>query len=277
MANAEPFRQAIGASRTRWRPFGADASPWAPNPAMLAAIAFAAIAAAAATLALGLANDEVDHVGIRVFLNDWITLNFIGAGLIAWWRRPDSHFGPLMVAAGFVNFLATLDWASAAVPYTIGVALDLLAPVLFLHVFLAYPSGRLSGRLERVVVAGAYAAAVGVGLVRMMLGGAGPGNLIQIASKPQAVEAVRNVQLIGVSAFCLAGIGVLAARRWGPHRPPRRPLGLLGRLVCPRPADDRGAVSVHRLGRQPRRGSGDRSGSADDLLRGWSRPARFSA
>jgi hypothetical protein len=87
-------------------------------------------------------------------LNDWITLNFIGAGLIAWWRRSDSRFGPLMVAAGFVNFLATLDWASAAVPYTIGVALDLLAPVLFLHVFLAYPSGRLGGRLERTIVLG---------------------------------------------------------------------------------------------------------------------------
>jgi signal transduction histidine kinase len=194
---------------------------------VLAAIALAGVAAAATTFALAVTNDEVDHVGIRVFLNDWITLNYIGAGLIAWWRRPDSRFGLLMVAAGFVNFLATLDWASTPVVYTIGVALDLLAPVLFLHVFLAYPSGRLSGRLEHVVVAGAYAAAVGVGLVRMMLGGAGPGNLIQIATKPQAVEAALRVQFIGISAFCLAGVGVLAARRWGPRRAPRRPLGLL--------------------------------------------------
>jgi signal transduction histidine kinase len=228
MATAEPSSQGIGASsRIAWIPFRSLGALPAPKPVVLAAIAVAGVAAAATTLALGLTNSEVDHVGIRVFLNDWITLNYIGAGLIAWWRRPDSRFGPLMVAAGFVNFLATLDWASAAVPYTIGVALDLLAPVLFLHVFLAYPSGRLTGRLERAVVAGAYAAAVGVGLVRMMLGGAGPGNLIQIASKPQAVEAVRNVQLIGISAFSLAGIWVLAARRWGPQRPPRRPLGLL--------------------------------------------------
>jgi signal transduction histidine kinase len=227
MATAEPSQGVGASSRVAWVPFRSLAVLPAPKPAVLAAIAVAGVAAAATTLALGLTNNEVDHVGIRVFLNDWITLNYIGAGLIAWWRRPDSRFGPLMVAAGFVNFLATLDWASAAVPYTIGVALDLLAPVLFLHVFLAYPSGRLSGRLERAVVAGAYAAAVGVGLVRMMLGGAGPGNLIQIASKPQAVEAVRNVQLIGISAFCLAGVGVLAARRWGPHHPPRRPLGLL--------------------------------------------------
>ncbi len=227
MANAEPFRQAIGASRTRWRPFGADASPWAPNPAMLAAIAFAGVAAAAATLALGLTNDEVDHVAIRVFLNDWLTLNYIGAGLIAWWRRRDSRFGLLMVGAGFVNFLATLDWATADVPFTIGIALDLVPPLLFLHVFLAYPDGRLVGRPERAIVAGAYVTGVGLGLVRMVLGGAGPRNLIEVVSEPGAVEVVRKVELIGISAFCLAGIGVLVARRWGPGRAPRRPLGPL--------------------------------------------------
>jgi signal transduction histidine kinase len=227
MATAESSRFTGVRSRGVWRPFSSRGALWAAKPAVLAAIACLGVAAAAATLVLALANGEVDHVGVRVFLNDWITLNFIGAGLIAWWRRPDSRFGPLMVAAGFVNFLATLDWAHAAVPYTIGVALDLLAPVLFLHVFLAYPTGRLAGRLERTIVAGAYAAAVGVGLVRMMLGGAGPGNLIQIVSRPRAVEAVQDVQLSAISAFCLAGIGVLAARRWGPHRPPRRPLGLL--------------------------------------------------
>jgi signal transduction histidine kinase len=190
-------------------------------------IGLAGVVAAATTLALGLTNDEVDHVGMRVFLNDWITLNYIVAGLIAWWRRPDSRFGLLMVAAGFVNFLATLDWATADVPFTIGVALDLLAPVLFLHVFLAYPSGRLIGRLDRAIVVGGYAAAIGLGLVRMMLGGAGPGNLIQVFSAPGAVEAVTDVQLLAISAFSLAGIGALAVRQWGSHRAPRRPLGLL--------------------------------------------------
>jgi signal transduction histidine kinase len=226
MAIAGPSR-AIGVpSRAAWRRFRSLAALPPPKPLVLAAIGVAGVAAAATTLALGLTNNEVDHVGIRVFLNDWITLNYIGAGLIAWWRRPDSRFGPLMIAAGFINFLATLDWATAAVVYTLGVALDVLAPVLFLHVFLAYPSGRLAGRLERAIVVGAYAAAIGLGLVRMMLGGAGPGNLIEVVSAPDAVVPVRNAQLLAVSGLCLAGIGVLAARRWGGHRP-RRPRGLL--------------------------------------------------
>jgi len=193
----------------------------------LAAIGFAGVAAAAATVALGLTNDELDDVGIRVFLNDWLTLNYIAAGLIAWWRRPDSRFGLLMVAAGFVNFLATLDWATANLPFTFGAAFDLLPPLLFLHVFLAYPSGRLLGGLERGLVAGAYVTGFGLGLVRMVLGGYGPRNLIEVVSAPGAVEVVKDVELIGVSGFCLAGIGVLAVRRWGAGRAPRRPLGPL--------------------------------------------------
>jgi len=201
-----------------------DRARRAPSLVTLWAIALAGAVAAAATVTLGLMNDEVDHVGIRVFLNDWITVNYIAAGLIAWWRRPDSRFGLLMVAAGFVNFLATLDWAKADVAFTIGVALDVLPPLLFLHVFLAYPSGRLVGRLERGIVAGAYATGVGLGLTRLMLGGAGPRNLIQLVSAPGAVDPIRDIAFIGISLFCLAGIGVLAARRWGANRPLRRPL-----------------------------------------------------
>lgn len=68
---------------------------------------------------------------------------------------------------------------------------------------------------------------IGLDLVRMVLGGFGPGNLLEVVSAPRAVEVVRNVEYLGISAFCLAGIGVLAARRWGAPRSPRRPLGPL--------------------------------------------------
>jgi signal transduction histidine kinase len=180
---------------------------------------------------LGLRNDEVDHVAIRIFEHDWLIVNYVGAGLIAWWRRPDSRFGPLMVAAGFVNFLGgALGWASADVLVTIGLVLALLPPMFFLYVFLAYPTGRLAGRAERAIVVGAFVTAIGLGLARVMLGDGMPGggrNLIQVVSAPGAVKAVLDVQLMALSGFCLAGIGVLALRRWGPRRAPRRPLGPL--------------------------------------------------
>jgi signal transduction histidine kinase len=232
VATADPTRGIGVRSRGAWSPFSPHRALWAPKPAVLAAVACAGLAVAGATVVLGLRNDEIDHVTIRIFEHDWLIVNYVGAGLIAWWRRPGSRFGPLMVAAGFVNFLGgALGWASADVPVTIGLVLALLPPMFFLYVFLAYPTGRLAGRVERAIVVGAFVTAIGLGLARVMLGDGMPGgagrNLIEVVSAPGAVAAVLDVQLMALSGFCLAGIGVLALRRWGPGRSPRRPLGPL--------------------------------------------------
>ena len=76
----------------------------------------------------------------------WGILGFILAGVVAWWRRPESRFGLLLVLAGAVWFLSRLSSANLAVPYTVGITFDLLPAVVFLHVFLAFPSGRLERR-----------------------------------------------------------------------------------------------------------------------------------
>ena len=69
MAAAEPSSRGIGApARTDWRPFSSNRSLRAPSASVVAAIALAGFAAAGITFALGLTNDEVDDVGIRVFL-----------------------------------------------------------------------------------------------------------------------------------------------------------------------------------------------------------------
>ena len=78
---------------------GSGRSP--PSLVLLWAVAVAGFAAAAGTVALALPNDQVNQPGLQAALIDWITLPYILAGLVAWWRRPDSRFGPLMVAAGF--------------------------------------------------------------------------------------------------------------------------------------------------------------------------------
>jgi hypothetical protein len=189
-----------------------------PKPSIVWAAALAACAAAASSLAIVLTSDAVGgDVGeplVLALLSAWITVSYVLCGLIAWLRRPASRFGPLMIAAGFVSFLTDLSWTSSDVPFTIGQALDLLPPVLFLHVFLAYPSGRLRARFERALVVTAYATAIGLQAVRMSLGGYGPHNLFEIASNPGAASALLHVQLVAVSAFCLCGVGILAGRRW---------------------------------------------------------------
>ena len=76
---------------------------------------------------------------------------WIAAGLIAWQRRPGNRVGPLMTAVGFLDVLQQLYW-HAALPFTLAaLAAFFFAPVV-LHLFLAFPSGRLQTRFERAFV-----------------------------------------------------------------------------------------------------------------------------
>ena len=161
------------------------------------------------------------------FLSSFLTVAYVLCGLIAWSRRPASRFGPLMIAAGVANFLSGLSWTTSDVPFTIGQSFDLVPPVLFLHVFLAYPSGRLRSRSERILITAAYVTAITLELVRMALGGFGPHNLFEVSPDPAAGLVALRIQLVAVSAFCLCGLGILVARRLREGRPLRRSFALL--------------------------------------------------
>jgi signal transduction histidine kinase len=205
--------------------------PRSPKRSLLWAIALAGCAAAGLSLTVRLKNDavalELGEPLVIGLLSAWITVSYVLCGLIAWSRRPVSRFGPLMIAAGFVNFLGSLYWTTNDVAATIGQSLDLVPPVLFLHVFLAFPTGRLDTRFERGLIGVAYATAIGLQLVRMALGGLGPDNLLAVTQNPEAALAAVRIQLLAVSAFCLAGVGILVARRVRSGRPLRRSFALL--------------------------------------------------
>jgi signal transduction histidine kinase len=196
-----------------------------PRLSVLSAIAIAAVLAAACSLALALTNGDV--TGVQAGLLEWVSLPYIAAGLLAWWRRPHSRLGLLMIAGGFATGISGLAFARFAVPHTIGVIFDVLPAVIFLHVYLAFPEGRLRSRFERALVVAGYAAAIGLQLVKMSLGGVGAKNLLELSTRPTAARTVEQVQLLAISALCLAAIAVLAARRREAGRPLRRPIALL--------------------------------------------------
>jgi signal transduction histidine kinase len=184
-----------------------------PRPAVLWAVALAGLAASAGTVLLASENDEIYQRSLRLVLINWATLPFIFAGLVAWRRRPDTRFGPLMIAAGFATPLSTLQWAEHPLPNTVGQLCDLLLPALWLHVFLAYPTGRLRGRPARVLVVGGYAVALGLQVVVLALGGFGPPSLLAVTSEPALAEVVQNLQLVVLAMLCLAGLAVIWSRR----------------------------------------------------------------
>lgn len=165
-----------------------------------------------------------DNPALWAFLRCWASLTYIIAGLIAWRGRPDSRMGPLMILAGFGTYLSFIVWSNNDVLYTIGTACDILPPALFLHVFLAYPSGRLGNGVDRLIVAAAYGAAA-LSIPQMLLGLGGERNLLAIYSAPDAADFLQHVQLLAMGGLMLAGIGVLAARRFTGPRPLRPAFG----------------------------------------------------
>ena len=109
-----------------------------PQPVVLCAVALAGCAAAAWSVRLAFASKHVNAPGVQAALMVWMVLSYVFAGLAAWLCR-SRRFGVLMVAAGFAMFASSLSWSNEAVPFTIGIALDFLPAVLFMHVFLAFP------------------------------------------------------------------------------------------------------------------------------------------
>ncbi len=199
----------------------------APRPLVLWAIALAGVAAAAVAVLLALTSDHIREPEVHAALQVWGLLGYVLAGVVAWWRRPDSRFGMLMIAAGAAWFLTSLSSSNLALPYTVGIAFDLLPAVLFLHVYLAFPNGRLQNSVEWTLVAVGYFTAVAVQLVGMALGGFSSDNLLAMTSEADAAYSLLRAQLVVLSGLALAGIVVLAVRRRRAGRPLRRSLALV--------------------------------------------------
>jgi signal transduction histidine kinase len=83
----------------------------------------------------------------------------LAAAWVLWARRPDSRVGALMAA--WLAVAIAGDLAGWYPGYRLGATgmwlLPQLAPAVFAQLVLAYPSGRLRGRVERAFVAAAYA------------------------------------------------------------------------------------------------------------------------
>jgi signal transduction histidine kinase len=184
-----------------------------PGPLVVTAVALAACVAAVASYDLSLAGDYGRLPRVHAGLVAWITLSYVGCGLIAWLRRPEQRFGPLMVAAGFAPALSRLAEANSGALQVIGEALLLLPPLLFVHVFLAYPTGRLERPFERRLVAAGYIAFLTLALV---------GACLDIAGRDEASNAATNVQRAAVAGLALGAFGALLSRRRLPGR--SRPL-----------------------------------------------------
>ncbi len=195
-----------------------------PSPWLTASVA----AAIAAVLAGGLAA----LVGVLVSLHShpdplWLWLavqpvgaSFTAAGVIAWLRRPSNRSGLLMVVVGITWYLVDLRGSAQPVWFALGFCMFYLSPVVFTHLVLALPTGRLPGRAERAVAISLYVVSVGNMVLRYV--SERPRGPQSWASSTAGYSPWATVGSAAGLALTLAAIG-LVVRRWrAASRPTRR-------------------------------------------------------
>ena len=83
-----------------------------------------------------------------------VNLSYLGVGLYTWWHRPESRVGPLITAVGLLYNALALSGTGDPLVHPIGIVAWSLAVVYTAYVYLAFPRGRLTSRLERRFVIG---------------------------------------------------------------------------------------------------------------------------
>ncbi|HWT24802.1 MAG TPA: sensor histidine kinase [Solirubrobacteraceae bacterium] len=194
----------------------------------LVLVALEGLAVGLVALALGLASDHTPLSPGEAAIFLFVGWSFVGTGLFAWWRRPDSRFGVLMAAVGFTWFLGALVSAGDPWLFTLGVLLANVHAAVFAHMLLAYPDGRLGSRGVRRLVAAAYALCV-VGPTPYLLFGTNaaldcdgcPRSPLFVADDETAFQVFGKLtSALGVILVCL--IVYVLLRRWRDASPPRR-------------------------------------------------------
>ena len=149
-------------------------------------------------------------------------LALVGAGALAWRRRPTSRFGPLLFVAGLAWFVP--EWNNPAIGsallFTAGLVLSAACPPLVTHAALGYPGGGLSSRVERAAVGLAYVACVGlIGVLPALLFDPAaegcaqcPRNLLLVTVDGELAETARRIGL-GLGPLWVALVAALAVRR----------------------------------------------------------------
>jgi signal transduction histidine kinase len=216
----------VGIRQDRFRMSASSGEPSAvsaPSRGAIVATAMAAVAAAIGAALLAGGSEHYENPGALVLFGPLIGLSFIGTGLYAWRRRPESRYGVLMVVLGFAWFLAALSAADASLLFTLGIPLGLIWPAVFIHILLStFPTGRLTTSFARRLTAAAYLLFVLGRIPALMAGDADnvsrcerpcPENLLQVADNDALARTLIAIDGMLTAALCVTVLVVLV-RRW---------------------------------------------------------------
>jgi signal transduction histidine kinase len=147
-------------------------------------------------------------LGLYVF----VAVEYLACGLLAWLWRPSNQMGMLLCLGGLSLLVAALENTAVPALVAVGLITAELPVALLVQIVLAFPSGRLDGRLARGLVLGAYAMTLVLRAPQWLFSDP-PGGLngvLQVAHRPglahagMIVQNVADVVVIAMTALVLA-------------------------------------------------------------------------
>jgi signal transduction histidine kinase len=185
----------------------------------------AGVGAAWITYDAGADRPQIPSVEL-VLLVGW---SLIGSGLLSWRARPENRIGPIMVGTGFLWFASVLQDAHSPLPFTVGYALQVTYLAGFVYLILAFPSGRLRGRLDSALVVASFGLVTIAQLAFMLVGKSSavfcthcPTNLFEVSRNDRLAHDLMQFQRLAGLAVILTAIGVVVTRWSRASRPQRQ-------------------------------------------------------
>jgi signal transduction histidine kinase len=184
------------------------------------AIAVAGIVFGVGTLLVVINGEHNVHRGAYAALTLGIGWGFIGTGLYAWMRRPGNNMGPLMIAVGFAGMWKALAFSNNSIVFILGSLADVLIYALLIHLVLSFPSGRLGGQVDRVVVGIAYFNTIVLQLAAIVFSDPAEHGCPRCPANPVLIDHARGAAGVILAAQLDIAVAVLGAviallyRRW---------------------------------------------------------------
>lgn len=207
---------AAARASARDRPASASGTPrWNGRDRLVAVLVAFGLALIAVEAAFWVATvpDQPVAIGVQVLS----LLLFLGVGSLAWHRRPHNDIGLLLVVTGFSMWLGGLVQAPLPALEALGTVTRTLPLATTLHTVLAFPSGRVRGRLARVLVGLTYLASTILEAPRYLVG-EGP---LALTDAPAVRALLGPAQVLQTTAGVTGMLGAsalvaLRAFRLGP-------------------------------------------------------------
>jgi signal transduction histidine kinase len=191
--------------------------------------ALAAVAGAAAAVLVAGSERQPEPAAASAALALLVGWAYVGSGLVAWRHRPENRLGPAMVLIGFAWFATFLADADGSVPFTIGTAVENLYLLGFVYLVLTFPTGRLGGTIDRVLLALGVVLTTAVELAWLawadsvaVICSDCPANALQIARNDALAEGILQAQRGAGLILSLFTVGLFVHRFSRASAPRRR-------------------------------------------------------